>query len=262
MHSLPEIRLVHWNIAESDERLARLRAAGYSCAHVPLDGAAALRELRQVPPAAVVIDLSRLPSHGREVALALRELKATRAIPLVFAGGEPEKVARIRALVPDAEYSTWARIGSALKKAIAQRRAIPVVPSSRMAGYSGTPLPKKLGIKPHTSVSMIGAPPDFEETLGALPEGVNLCRRRGKADLVLWFTSSAKALARDVERMGALAGAGGLWIIWPKRASGVKTDVTETTVREAGLGAGLVDYKVCAVDATWAGLRFARRKTA
>lgn len=253
--------MVHWNSAEADERLARLRTAGYASAHLPLDGAAVLRELREAPPPAVVIDLSRLPSHGREVALALREFKATRAVPLVFADGDAEKVARIKALLPDAIYTAWGRIGSALRKAITHRPPIPVIASSRMAGYSGTPLPKKLGIKPGSTVSLVGAPPDFEKTLGALPDGVTLCRRRGKADLVLWFTQSSKELVRDVERMGALAGAGGLWIIWPKKASGVKTDVTETTVREAGLGAGLVDYKVCAVDATWSGLRFARRKS-
>ena len=145
------------------------------------------------------------------------------------------------------------------------RRSTPPPPrqaplSPQPAGYSGTPLPKKLGIKAGFAVSLVGAPEDFEQTLGLLPENVEMCRRSGQADLILWFTKSRRQLESKVGRMGALAGAGGLWIIWPKRASGVKTDLTGTIVRELALAAGLVDYKVCAVDATWSGLRFAGRK--
>jgi hypothetical protein len=140
------------------------------------------------------------------------------------------------------------------------------------AGYSGTPLPKKLGIKPGARVALVDAPPDFERTLGTLPEGATLVRRGGAtgrggraaaADLTLWFVTSGAALARGLPRTAAACGARGegghLWIAWPKRASGVATDLTENVVRDAALAAGLVDYKVCAIDATWSGLAFARR---
>lgn len=127
------------------------------------------------------------------------------------------------------------------------------------AGYSGTPLPKKLGIAIGHRVALLGAPEGFGATLGALPEGVvTATRLAGGApfDVVVAFFSSRAELAR---RFGALATrlrpTGGLWIAWPKKASGVATDLTEDVVRAIALDARLVDNKVCAIDATWSGLR-------
>ena len=129
------------------------------------------------------------------------------------------------------------------------------------AGYSGTPLPKKLGIKEGSVVALLDAPRGFRKTLGKLPAGAKL--RAGSAPdctLTLWFTRSRAELTRGLRQAAKLAAQGTVWIIWPKQASGVVTDLKEGMVREAGLAAGLVDYKVCAVDATWSGLAFARRK--
>ena len=131
-----------------------------------------------------------------------------------------------------------------------------------MVGYSGTPLVRKLGIKPGSRVLLLGAPPDFERTLGPLPDGATIVRRgRGDADRVLLFCGS---LARLVRRFPAserrVAPGGGLWIAWPKRSSGRRTDLTQAAVRSHGLAAGWVDYKICAIDATWSGLLFARRR--
>jgi hypothetical protein len=129
------------------------------------------------------------------------------------------------------------------------------------AGYSGTPLPKKLGIKPGTVLRLIGAPGGFRETLGELPEGVSVREdARGQANLTLWFLSSRKGLDRGIREVTARLEGGSLWMFWPKKASGVVTDLTQMEVREAGLAAGLVDYKVCAVDAIWSGVLFTRRK--
>jgi len=210
----------------------------------------------------VVIDLSRLPSHGREMGSFLRQRKATRHIPVVFAGGDPEKVERTRKALPDAIYTPWSRIRSALKRSLARPPADPVVPPPVMEGYSGTPLLKKLGIKEGSVVALSGAPKGFEKTLGKLPAGVTIRRQvRGSCDRVVWFVKSRKELERGVERMGrALSDKGGLWIAWPKKASGVATDLTQNDVRRTGLASGLVDYKICAIDATWSGLLFARRK--
>ena len=131
------------------------------------------------------------------------------------------------------------------------------------AGYSGTPLPKKLGIKPGSVVALLGAPEGFHKMPGPLPEGAKL--RTGADEdctLTLWFTRSRKELERGMRRALEMARQGPVWIIWPKQASGVATDLKEQVVRQSGLKAGLVDYKVCAVDATWSGLLFARRKSA
>ncbi|MGH9671272.1 MAG: DUF3052 domain-containing protein [Terriglobales bacterium] len=131
------------------------------------------------------------------------------------------------------------------------------------AGYSGTPLPKKLGIKPGSVVALVCAPKDFRETLGLLPEGAKLRAGADKnSTLTLWFTRSREDLKQGIRPMARQARRGPVWIIWPKLTSGVATDLKEQVVREAGLAAGLVDYKVCAVDATWSGLLFARRKSA
>lgn len=255
------VRLIHWNAVEAEERAGRLRSAGYEVDCQQLDGGAALRQLRDDPPSAVVIDLSRLPSHGRDVAIALRKYKDTRHVPLVLVEGDPQKVARIRELLPDAVYTTWSDIGRSLESAIAHPPADPVVPGSVMAAYSGTPLPKKLGIKPSSAVSLVNAPQGFEETLGELPEGAVLQRQaRDPCDVTLWFVRSSEELERGIQRMWPCAEQGGLWIAWPKKASGAVSDLSQAMVRQAGLDAGLVDFKVCSMDATWSGLRFTRRK--
>ncbi len=254
------VRLIHWNAGEAVERAERLHAAGYRVESEPLTPAV-LRALRADPPDAIVIDLSRLPAQGRDLGVALRRSKSTRCVPLVFVGGARAKVASVGQHLPDAAYGDWRGIRSTLRRAIAHPPTDPVTPASALAAYSGTPLPKKLGIKPDSVVALVGAPEGFEELLGELPEGVTLRpRAQGRCDLIVWFAASRRELERRVARLGSVAGAGGLWIAWPKKASGVVTDLSERVVREAGLAAGLVDYKIAAIDETWSGLRFARRK--
>ena len=253
------IRLIHWNAAEAEERAAPLLSAGYNVAYESFS-AATVRELRESPPDVMVIDVTRLPSQGRDIGLLLRKYKTTRYVPLVFVEGDPEKVARIKELLPDAVYSEWSRIRSSLKQAIAYRPKDVVVPESSFAAYAGAPLVKKLGIKANSAVALVNAAHDFEKTLGELPEGTTLRRQaRGRCDLILWFPSSRADLERRIERMRASVGKDGLWIAWPKKASGIATDLSQIVVRRIGLASGLVDYKVCAIDETWTGLRFARR---
>jgi hypothetical protein len=131
-----------------------------------------------------------------------------------------------------------------------------------MAGYSGTPLAKKLGIQPGARLLRVNAPKGLDELLAPLPEGVRPVRgRTGGVNVILFFTDKAVELARRFpELAGQLDPAGGLWVGWPKKASGVPTDITEDTLREVALPLGLVDNKVCAVDETWSGLRVVWRK--
>jgi hypothetical protein len=131
-----------------------------------------------------------------------------------------------------------------------------------VAGYSGTPLPKKLGIKAESRIAFVGAPGDFGETLGELPERVDIrSRARGPLDVIVFFTTSTSELARRFDGLAAaLDPAGALWVAWPKRSSGVETDLTENAVRDVALPKGLVDNKVCAIDDTWSGLRLVIRK--
>jgi len=127
-------------------------------------------------------------------------------------------------------------------------------------GYSGTPLVRKLGIKPDSRVALIGAPAGFRDELAGLPPGVRLVTRvEPPPDLIVWFVHGRRDLEGGMARMATSMGPG-LWVAWPKKASGIVTDVTEDVVRTAGLAHGLVDYKVCAINAIWSGLKFARRR--
>jgi hypothetical protein len=135
---------------------------------------------------------------------------------------------------------------------------MPAVP----AGYSGTPLAKKLGFKPGFAAVYVNPPDDFDALLGELPDDVKVLKRlREDLDLVVCFVTARAELERRLPKLrAALAPAGMLWIAWPKRASGVPTDMTEDVVRDVALPTGLVDTKVAAIDATWSGLRLVIRK--
>ena len=125
-----------------------------------------------------------------------------------------------------------------------------------------TPLPKKLGIKEGARLALVGAPDGFERTLGQLPDRVEVRSRvRAPLDVIVFFTTARADLERRFAKLAAaLDPAGALWIAWPKRSSGVETDLTEDALREVGLPTGLVDNKVAAIDDTWSGLRFVIRK--
>lgn len=257
---MARIRIVHGPKGEPGPEAGRLRAAGHD---IEAGGVtpAVMKQLRASPPDAVVIDLGRGFSFGRDIAMWLRQTKSTRSVPIVFMEGEPSKLDRLKKQLPDATYTSRGRIRSAVRKAIADPPAQPVKPASALAGYSGTPLPKKLGIKADTVLALLGPPDDFvTHTLGPIPGGVEVrTNLRKRPDLIIWF---ARSLAEVERRIGALAkkvGPGGIWIAWTKKASGVKSDLTQADVRRIGLANGLVDYKICAIDATWSGLKFARR---
>jgi CheY-like chemotaxis protein len=270
------VHLILRSAAEREKRAVLLRQAGYEVSLEPETGPELLRALSLRPPNAVVIDLGWTPSHGRDIALALRARKATRLIPLVFVGGQNEKVEQVSGLLPDAQFTDWGRIRSALKHAIVHPLDKPVVPRSVMAGYSGAPLVKKLGIKAGMTVALIHAPTGFSRTVGELPEGVELGQNaQGRCGLALWFVRSEREFSRDMRRIAALGARCPVWIAWQKkkvagrlppaadrsqRRVGSLRDVGEKQVRAAGLAAGLVDYKVCSIDDTWSGLLFARRK--
>jgi len=126
-----------------------------------------------------------------------------------------------------------------------------------MAGYSGTPLVKKIGIKPGDRLALVGAPKGFEKELEGLAAGVTIVGDRAEAEVAIVFALSAaefeKRFAAAAKRMTT---AGMIWAAWPKKASGIETDLVESKVRDYGLAIGLVDIKVCAINDTWSGLKF------
>jgi CheY-like chemotaxis protein len=258
---MKRIRLIHWHTEEGSARVELLAGEGYRVEWEPWPGPDLFKRLTADPTDALVIDLTRLPSGGRDLALEVRHRRSTRHIPLVFVEGEAEKVERVRALLPDAVYTTWSEIGRALGQAIAKPPTDPIVPSSRMAGYAGVPLPKKLGIAEGTIVRLIDAPEGFAAQLEDLPRGAVLRDGlRGRADLIVWFARSQSAIRRRIHQIAARATECPAWIAWPKRSSGVESDLTQQLVRRKAEAAGLIDYKIIAIDRTWSGLLFTRRR--
>ena len=131
----------------------------------------------------------------------------------------------------------------------------------KVAGYSSTPLAKKLGIKEGSRIALVNAPENFRTELGELPDRVDFVKRlTNSLDIIVFFVLSERELAREFAKLAhKLTANGMIWIAWPKKSSGVKTDLTFEPVQRIGLDAGLVDVKICAVDETWSGLKFVYR---
>ena len=132
-----------------------------------------------------------------------------------------------------------------------------------MPGYSGTPLPKKLGLKAPMTLAAIGAPSEYRDWLGPLPDDIRITKQAGRAPAAVHlFTTTRAALSTHLHKLRKqLAPAGFVWVSWPKRSSGVATDITEDTIRELALPLGFVDVKVCAVSEVWSGLKLVIRKS-
>jgi len=215
---------------------------------------------RENPSDAIVIDLSRLPSQGRDMAMALRSYKSTRTIPLVFVDGDNEKLKRVKAQIPDATYTKWDQVVEELEEILTHPPTESPRVRSRLEGYAGVPLHQKLGIKSGYTVSLVGAPLGFRQVLGELPENVVVRDGvRGQSNLTIWFAKSRKELEERLQRMRVFSKNAGLWIVWPKQTSRLHTDLGQPVVREAGIAVGMVDFKICSIDNTWSGLRFTLR---
>ena len=255
---MARVRLIHWNGPEGRERKLRLASIGHHAEFDDVDGPALLRVLRGDPPEAVVIDLSRLPSQGREIAMWVRHAKSTRHVPLVFVDGDPAKVAQIKALLPDATYTSWPKLGTALPKAIAQQVTSPVVPPS--SAYTARPVFQKLGVKGGMRVCLIAAPKGFAETLATtLADVIFTAQPSAQCELFIAFVRSRRELDAQLAGLGQHVSRQTVWMVWPKKTSGVKTDLDGNVVRESGLADSWVDFKICAIDDTWSGLAFKRR---
>jgi hypothetical protein len=249
---MPRVRLVCWDSDREAEHHAAIESAGFEIDKSSVASGKLMTHIRLTQPAAVVIDLDRLPSHGRAVAAVLRNTKSTRAIPLIFAGGEPTKVARLQTELPDATYGPWTKIKSLINAALRKRLQAPVVPPGPMASHNAS-LEKKLGLPGATAVAVIGAPESFLDRIGLPVEQ----RITSNTKLAIWFIRSRAELEREIE-FAALHPP--LWIAFPKQTSRFKSDFTQHDVRRLASEAGLVDNKVCAIDDDWSAIRFARRK--
>lgn len=255
------VTLIHWKRDEVPPLIERLRRIGFKAVPLAGEGATGLRALRSQTPDAVLIDLSRLPAQGLAAATMLRQQKATRGTPIVFIGGARDKIERTRRMLPDAVFTDWAKIRPAVRKALANPVQNPRVPGT-MDAYEGASLTKKLGIRTGQRVVLLNEPRSFKRSLGSLAGELTIRRQlRGKADtIVLFLTSQAELHRRLPAAIRCMADGASLWIAWPKRASGVQSDLSQAIVRKSGLDVGIVDYRIASIDEIWSGLRFAIRR--
>ena len=252
------VRLFHWNSKEAGALIANLRVAGFEAVYHTETQSPSVRELKESGAVAVMIDLSRLPSHGKYVGACVRGSKSTRHLPLVFVGGEAEKGAAIREQIPDAVYSSVAGVGAALTKAIARPPSDPVVPKQMMETAPGRTAAQKMGIRKGALVGLIDPPADYLKVLGVLPEGVVLEEdSRQACPVTVWFVHDPGEYGAALVSRRSLAAKSRLWIVWQK---GRRDGLNGNFVRQAALAMGLVDYKICSLDGVWTGMVFAVKK--
>ena len=254
---MPTVRLFHWKASEAAPLVDLLRGAGYAVDYPGDEANGNFRTMREAPPLAAIIDLTRLPSHGRYVAAAIRGIKKLRQIPIVFLDGEKEKVARIRGELPDASFTSRARLASTLKRV--KPVANPVVPAQMMQSYAARTAAEKLGIKKDARVGLVDPPADYARAVGKLPPGASLEEDPEETlPLTLWFIRDPDTYLSRLPRMRAMAKRSRLWILWQK--SRPDSGVTQPFIRESALAVGLVDYKICSVNEVWSGLLFTWKK--
>jgi hypothetical protein len=261
------VRLICWNEADAAARARILRRTGYRVIADPPENAGGMvRYFRELSPDVVVIDLDRLPSHGRELGLSLRASKSTSHLRLVFAGGLPVKIETVRAAIPDAIFTPWDDdVGAAIERAIAQPEPARL-PSRELPKAIGPgSLERKLDIKPQSHFVIVAVNRDDSSWLDGLltrvAEGAIRQRRiDATTTLALFPVATRRDLMRAFEQArSSLPPRASLWIVHPKQTSRLAADFNQDHVREAGLAHGFVDYKVCAVDKDWSALKFARR---
>ena len=256
---MPRVRLFHWRAEEAQILIAALRAGGYTVEYPGDKANGSWRSLRDNPPLAAIIDLTRLPSHGRHVGAEMRASKSMRSIPIVFVDGDPGKVELIRKDLPDAVYTSRSRLVSALKRV--KPLADPVV-APRMMNRTDRTTAEKLGIKAGARVALIDPPADYVRVLGKLPKDASLEEDPGETvPLTLWFVRDPDTYLAGLTGIRKRAISSRIWIIYPKQQAGRKrSGITQTLVRESALAVGLVDYKICSVNEIWTGLLFTRKK--
>jgi hypothetical protein len=255
---MARVRIVHWKPAESAPLVDACRACGFDVEFDPCDLLVVWRKIRQTIPDALVIDLTRLPGHGRDLGIAVRRSKLTRSIPLVFVDGQPEKVEAIRAQLPDAFFVSRRQVCAKVKAACRANVGDPVIPQPIMARYASRTAAQKLGITAGSSVGLFDPPRDYLAALGTLPEDVELVEDPSSAcNITLWFVTDPAIYNAGLRRMYAITDRTKLWIVWRKRSA---NGLNPNLIREAAMAVGLVDYKICSVDEHWSGMAFARRR--
>jgi hypothetical protein len=250
------VGLVHWKAEEARPLIERLERAGYDVHYGDEKKPLRVSELKKLDPWAAVVDLTRLPSQGKYWAAELRE-SSLRHLPILFVDGDAQRVERVRAAIPDAEYVSVDELVAALMKV--EPVAHPVQPERMMASTRSAAL--KMGVKASTRVGVYDAPRGYAKVIGELPSGAVLEESPAEiAPVSVWFVRDAEAYLAGLRAMKKIAAKSKLWVVYPKQKKGATQGITQFTLREAAIEIGLVDYKICRVDETWTGMAFAVKK--
>ena len=257
------VRLICWKEDLARERAALLKAARLEVDASPLNTSRLIGRIMENPPSAIVIDLDRMPSHGLAVGVVLRRsvIRAPHSAGIRRRRGgksrpHPPGIARCR-------LHSLERHRPSVRRAVKSAPADPVKPRPLMERYESSGLVRKLGLKPGMVCALIQAPEGFEESIDDLPEDSRISaedRRRTPASPSGSYAPARKWNSPPTAPALRLPQGASLWIVYPKRSGRYSADFTLTDVRAAALSVGLVDYKICAVDDDWTGLKFARRK--
>jgi hypothetical protein len=254
------IYLIHWKPQECADKIRDLEAAGYTVVTDLPMGPNFARHVEETASEVVVIDLSRLPSQGRDLAVMLRTRKGTRSIPILFVDGETPKVAAIQQLLPDATYTTWETLPAEITKLLELPPKEYSGLDSVFAAYSNKSLAEKLGIKPGIQVCLAFAPEELEDELLPLPASACLTRVVDRSSqLYLWFFESSESLNLSLSQIVEQVKHAPCWIAWPKNAQKNPATLNQATVRRIAMDAGMVDYKICSINAQWSALLFSWR---
>jgi hypothetical protein len=259
---MPRVRLLHWNAQEAAAHIEILRRARHRVDYEEQFRPGLMKDWRKSPPEAFVIDLSRLPSQGREIAISLRQSPSTRLIPIVFCGGRDAKVEELRKALPDAAYCTLPTLSLTLQTALRDPPTNPVKPPPMMERYQGRTAAQKLGIAASSTLRLIDPPASALKSLGELPPDVQVFEDGAEpAAVTLCFLHQSHSVRPVLSAVRHLAATGKLWILWRKGGSAARGDLTENLLRATAIDLGLVDYKICSVDPTWSAMLFARKKS-
>jgi CheY-like chemotaxis protein len=246
------VLIVQYQPEQQSSLSERVQREGFVASVYPAVGPKGFRSIRENPPDAILIDLRVMPSYGRAMGALLRDSKSLRQIPMVFLEGDPAKSAKVREVLPDVEIAPWDRLGPAMRRAVARKggpAAAPVHPD--------IPLHRKLRIRANSEVALLHEPRGIRAALGELPEGVGFQTEIGDSPVVLAFFKSAGALNKELPRLAAAMRPGRtLWILWPKKASSGRSDLSMPVIREMCQPYRLGEYKVCAFDETWSAMAF------
>ncbi len=255
---MARIRLLHWNASEAGKYLSLLAASGHAVEYEERFEPRLLRQWRAQPPDVFVIDLSRLPAQGREIAIGLRQWPATRRIPIVFCDGAPEKVEKVRALLGDALYCEFSKLRNSIRKALAEPCAEATVPTPMMKRYAARTTAQKLGIAAGSTVAVVDPPRDYLTVLGDLPDGVQFTEGQA-ASVTLCFVHDLPLLQDRMSELRRLARTSKLWFCWRKGKTAA-SGLSGNSIRATAVALGLVDYKVCSLNAVWSGMLFALKR--